>query len=430
MAKVATVRFSRKDIEDAIRLGNSTAESLMSGNVNDPALDEIANASDFLSSLLTKDAEAMRLDGVTSIEDYFDDAKKPGVANMVQEAIDIIRNGKPAMTTTASFVTDRDENSDPKPLEDAKIPQIASRKEAEMKKAEVTPAEPVEPTPAPAAPPAAATPAPVTTAPQTMDEMVKALGSEALNEMVTALAGLKTFKTDKAAQGLLVLLGEEYLQRPIQVEDKTAAALGISPQWKSVIQAMRVALIPEPAKTASIFAEKGFTPARVSFLLRRKGSLFIEKKIASWTAQSDNTMKVEEDGGRTPEISQAHGLTDDNTGISRPSTVVPAKFAGDISANSAVKKAEGYANQLRNLYLEAKQIASVNETRPVRDALETIYAASVKMGEAIKTLANQARQEEDEKEAQRLDDKKKEASVSFGGLVLASEEEEEESSEE
>jgi len=155
------------------------------------------------------------------------------------------------------------------------------------------------------------------------------------------------------------------------------------------------------------------------------------EKIASaggnggW-ATSYKPMEVDEDGGRTPEIGEAHGMLDDNTGIDHPATVMPIKLnqqspktaAGEMSTSSAVKKSESLGNDLKKMYLEAKSLTGVNDTRAVREAVEMIFRAGDAFDQATKALNKQHQQEESEAEAQEIKAKNKKSS-SFGGLAVA-----------
>lgn len=150
-------------------------------------------------------------------------------------------------------------------------------------------------------------------------------------------------------------------------------------------------------------------------------SRFSSKRKASWTSQNEKTMEVESGGDRVPEVAEAHGKLEDHTGIVKTKVILPEKFAAEIATSTAVKKADGLADTLKKTYLDAKVLTTVNDSRPVRDAVESIYHASVRMGEAVKTLAKQQEQEDaDEAAAQKkLKDSKTSAVFNLGGLVIA-----------
>jgi hypothetical protein len=140
-------------------------------------------------------------------------------------------------------------------------------------------------------------------------------------------------------------------------------------------------------------------------------------------------MEVDEDGGRTPEIGEAHSKLEDNTGISHPDTTMPiklneqqslkasAKNAADKSTSKAVKEAEQIGNDLKKMYLDAKSLTAVNDTRPVREAVEAIFRAADMFDEATKTLNKQDQQEKSEAEAAEIKAKNKKSA--FEGLALA-----------
>lgn len=94
--------------------------------------------------------------------------------------------------------------------------------------------------------------------------------------------------------------------------------------------------------------------------------------------------------------------------------------AAEISTASALKKSEDLGDKLKALYLEAKIISTVNDTRPVRDAIEAIYVAARKFEDASKVLNKLNQQEEQEEEAAKaaLKDKKSSKKAFFGGLNL------------
>ena len=255
-----------------------------------------------------------------------------------------------------------------------KSKMIARRKQAAPP---VTPAAPAPPKPVAAPPPVPGVGAPpVPTAPQeyqSTDEALKAVSTDVLASMVKALVGGKEFANDKAAQFLIETMTAELKTRPVQVEDG------------------------EPRLASN-------------------------KKKAGWISVNDKTMDLEEGGDRVPEIAEAHGKLEDHTGIVKTRVVLPEKLAAaEISTASAVKKAEGYVASLKNTYLESKVLSTVNGTRPVREAVESIYAASLRMADATKTLAKQQEQEEEESEKARkaLETKKSSSKYKLGGLMVA-----------
>jgi hypothetical protein len=101
------------------------------------------------------------------------------------------------------------------------------------------------------------------------------------------------------------------------------------------------------------------------------------------------------------------------------------KVAADVTTDKAIKLAESAADKLKALYLDSKPITSVNESRPVREAVESIFSAMEMMGEALKVLVKQKHQEEEEAEAAKAVANRKKSSR-LGGLHLAAADREEE----
>jgi ribosomal protein L37AE/L43A len=186
----------------------------------------------------------------------------------------------------------------------------------------------------------------------------------------------------------------------------------------------------------------------------------------SWFVHNEDTLKVKEDGGRTPEIAEAHGLEDEGPAkLDRPATELPSKFAADtmyctkchkdahtktskgltrcadcgsvlftspeaqggnisatgknvvaadeVSASKALKQVEKLAERLKEMYLDAKEVTEANDSRPVREAVEAIYRAYDLLGQAAKVLGKQQMQEQAEEDAvkQKEKGKKKKGSL-------------------
>jgi len=120
-----------------------------------------------------------------------------------------------------------------------------------------------------------------------------------------------------------------------------------------------------------------------------------------------DTGDVIESGGRTPEIEAAHKEIDDNTGIKRPATEAPIKFASDMTTGKAVKLMERVGEDLKKLYLEVKPVTQVLDSRPVRDAVESVFRAYDFFGEGVKAINKLRIQEENEAAAVEVKDKNK-----------------------
>lgn len=156
-------------------------------------------------------------------------------------------------------------------------------------------------------------------------------------------------------------------------------------------------------------------------------------KIASYGGgwnTSYKPMEVDEDGGRTPEIAEAHAGLEDNTGIDHPETVMPiklneqqgkksAKVAAEMTSGKAVKQSETLGNDLKKMYLDAKSLTTVNDTRAVREAVESIFRAADMFDEATKALNKQHQQEESEAAAAEVREKSKGKKSSLNDLALA-----------
>ena len=237
-----------------------------------------------------------------------------------------------------------------------------------------------------------ATPAP---APQTSKEPIpeggtfdiSTLSSEALSKAVKALASISEFEQDKSAQALIEAMTAELKTRPIENDEEKAPAQ------------------PAPAAPAPVMS-----------------SLFGGLKLASWFTTDGDELDVVEGGERVKEIGEAHSELDDNTGISRPTTVKSIKLASDMNISKAVKQSEKLGQDLRNLYLEAKSLTNVNDTRPVREAVESIFQAANLFNDATKTLNKQLMQEQQTEEAIKIKENNSKKKSSFGGLAIASEE--------
>lgn len=141
----------------------------------------------------------------------------------------------------------------------------------------------------------------------------------------------------------------------------------------------------------------------------------------AWSTDHNEKGNVLEDGGRTPEVAEAHGMLDEAPAkLDRPESTNPMKFAADMSTSKALKQSESLGNDLKKMYLDAKSLTDVNDTRPVREAVEAIFRAADMFDEATKTLNKQHQQEESEAAAQEIKAKGKKSALA--GLALAASE--------
>jgi hypothetical protein len=137
-----------------------------------------------------------------------------------------------------------------------------------------------------------------------------------------------------------------------------------------------------------------------------------------WSTDVNEKGKIVEDGGNLPEVAEAHAAKDEAPArLDRPATTAPIKLAADMTCSKAVKQSESLGDQLKKMYLEAKGLTSVNDTRPVREAVESIFRSADMFDEATKALNKQQQQEESEAAAQEIKAKNKKSS--YAGLALA-----------
>jgi hypothetical protein len=285
--------------------------------------------------------------------------------------------------------------------------------------------------------------------------------AETLTKLIKALSTDEDLVNDKAVAELIADATEQLISRPPVVDEAPAAAAPAT--TAPVAPAAPAEALPRAAarKKAGPLMEK-FTPEEQS--LTETGPLGALRKLLYTLDGSENKYQIlglvektlnevpepanrndavlasrrrkRADGGayfisgpldieegktsEVPEIAEAHGKTKDNTKITRPETENIEKFAGDLSLSSAVKKSEDFGDKLKALYLDAKCLTSVNETRPVRDAVESIFHAAKAFAEASKVLNKQSQQEKFDEEAEAARLKEKKSSRVLGFLNIAS----------
>jgi hypothetical protein len=218
---------------------------------------------------------------------------------------------------------------------------------------------------------------------------------------------------------------------------------------------------------------------------KKEGSSFevvaVRKDAAAegswWINVHEQTGDIEESGGRTPEVEEAHGKVDERPAkLDRPETTLPEKLGANEStciardcgkqfdkskpesrdtktlrsfwqkycptcrtkgnaggspveekkaasdpmkASTALKKVEALADRLKEMYLDAKEICDANDSRPVREAVEAIYRAYGLLGNAAKVLGKQDMQEKAEADAVEAKGKAKKKGGLLDSLVLA-----------
>jgi hypothetical protein len=383
-----------------VQEGRILVEQLLSSNSHDSRLDQLQEIIGFLESIIKKSPTDMQQDGVATLDDYLDDAVQPEMAQKIKQDVDMIAKIKNAAPNTGSPVVqasgsdnwtdDRDKDGKPKTPEVVEVPRLAGKKEAgdviQM--------------------PAKKTPKP--------EADINQLSSDTLAKMQKALAGSEDLMNDKAAQAFIAAIAQTLMNRPVEVEQEAAPAA--------------------PAAGAPAPAAAPPAPAQVPIAASVLGGLSIvadeegNTKVAtsqggSWFVTNQETGKIEEDGGRTPEIAEAHSKLEDNTGIKRPATELPSKFAaGDMTTGKAVKIVDKLGDELKRLYFEAKPVTEVLDSRPVREAVEAIYRAYDLMGEAAKVLNKQHIQEQAEEKAIEVKEKNNKKSSVLFSLSLVGEE--------
>ncbi len=471
--KKSTTLVSVQTAKDAIQIGKSLLNAYMADDVNGPQVDKLAEAVDHLEGLLTQQ-------GVTNVEELFDDAISPETARQAKNEVDMIaqmrREQRPAKVTSQpaaqptmaadekaaasgsdQFVTDRDEAGNPKAPEKAEVPRLAAKK----KEAQPEVAPPVV-APAPAAPAAGG---------GSLDALFAKLPSDFLADLVKKLTCLEGFEQDKDVQAAVENLAGKLQARPVEAapvpgapaaaptasakkadfggkqappfgkkdeekkDDKKASFGGL--RMIAADEEKKVAVAP-PGSENVIHGLKEESdvdnPFAVAWSMYNKGDKMsavkeaagVLAKMASgaaggaWSTDQDKG-KVVEDGGRTPEVGEAHSKIDESPAkLDRPQTTLPIKLAGEMSTAKAVKEAERLGNELKKTYLDAKSICTVNDSRPVREFVEAIFRAGDMADEAVKTLNKQVMQEESEEEATKI--KKDKKSSSLKGLSLAASE--------
>lgn len=450
--KKATTIVSKQTLEQAVQEARGAVERLMESAPKDSRIDQLQNAISFLESIINKSSVEMQQEGAATLDDYLDDAVMPEMAQKIKQDVDMIANTKnatpqqtqeaPIATATIAsgsdnWVNDREEDGKPKTPELAEVPRMAAA---------------VAPAPAPA-PPVKKPNADITQ-----------LSSDTLAKMQKALAGSEDLMNDKAAQAFIAAIAEELMNRPVEVEapEAPAPAAGAAPlpvaaafgglslvaadndggdkfavtsPDVSVDQKVRKALehaavsIHHPAcKCKGAYSANPEKYCTCHVYKAQDALHSLGKKASgqggSWFVNDGDTGSVTESGGRTPEIAEAHSEVDDNTGISRPATVAPIKLAAEMTTSKAVKMVERLADQLKALYLEAKPVTTVLDSRPVREAVESVYRAYDMLGEAAKVLNKLNMQEEQEAAALEVKDKNKKKSSVLFGLTLAANDEE------
>ncbi len=473
--KKSTIILSLETVRDAITIGKSLLQKYEAEGTNDP---QVEQAVQHLEGLLTSQPDQMQSEGAVNVEDYFDDAILPEVARQAKNEVDMIaqkrREARPVQAATQStqpvaqpqktsavgndqFVSDRDEKGNPKAPEKAEVPRLAAKKKEAV------------PVPVPAAPPAAA-PKPAVGG-GAFDSLLDKLPSDVLAKWVKDLTGNEAFEQDKDVQAAVESLAGKLQARPVEAapaapgaapmaqaasakkaeafggkqappfgkkdekkdekkDDKKASISGLNfvaaeqekvavapPGSENVVHALKKEDVDNPFAVAWSMYNKGDKMSAV------KAAAEVLSKMASgaaggaWSTDQDKG-NITEDGGRTPEVGEAHSKIDEAPArLDRPATTLPIKLAGEMTAQKAVKEAERLGKELKQTYLDAKAICTVNDSRPVREFVESIFRAGSMADEAVKTLNKLVMQEESEEAAAKIREKSNKKS-SFKGLAL------------
>jgi hypothetical protein len=194
------------------------------------------------------------------------------------------------------------------------------------------------------------------------------------------------------------------------------------PHSENVVHALKdESGVDNPFAVAWSMHNKGDKMSAVKSAIAAVHSILASGSAGSWFVGSGEPADMTEDGGRLPELAEAHrGLDYSPMRVERPATTAPIqlnKQAAEMTTSKAVKQAEQLGNDLKKMYLEAKSLTQVNDTRVVREAVESIFRAGDMMDNALKALGKQHEQEENEAAAQEIKAKNKKSNV--GGLALA-----------
>ena len=273
------------------------------------------------------------------------------------------------------------------------------------------------------------------------------LSSKALAAMVKALASVdkEELINDKAASHLIEQMTSELSKRPAEpAEDgqpvpapaPTASPAPSAPPVAPVTASSKVAVLPSK-EWDDVYKElkhkhKVDNPAAVVWSMYDKGFRPHKKESSYW---NQDTGVVEE--GNLSDVNEArteakgaygHALGWEGAKVPEGERPIDlrGKFAGKraagpLSAEQACRKARDIQERLNKLYMDAKPITTANDSRPVRDAVESVYRAAIALDEAARVLEKQQKAEDEadkQQQAVQKEERKAAASGLFGGLVL------------
>lgn len=212
---------------------------------------------------------------------------------------------------------------------------------------------------------------------------------------------------------------DEQEQRMHPEEGEFEMESSAPPHSEEVVHALKKEKgVDNPFAVAWSMHNKGDKMSAVKAAIAAVNHILASAGGAGFVNDVDEKGKIVEDGGNLPEVAEAHAAKDEAPArLDRPATTAPMKLAADMTTGKAVKQSEGLGNDLKKMYLDAKGLTGVNDTRAVREAVESIFHAADRFDEATKALNKQHQQEESEAAAQEIKAKNKKSAV--GGLALA-----------
>ena len=489
--KKANILVSPQVLQQALQEAKELEPILRS--TNDPRLPKLLNMYKWLSGSTQPDDQ---------LENSLDDATSPQVANFTRENVEWISQlkqeldphveqteippvwGQQASAGGDPWVTDRDAEAKPEPLERVEVPRLSSAKKDAARKIAQPGAAGAAPAATPMPMPPAASPSPAAKGGGSID--TNQMSSEALAAGIEAWAKTKDLVNDKATVKAIEVLTNALGGRPAEPAPVAAPAAAAAPkaaaadfsggepsgdpevvggpnlsfgglntaaaEEEKTASGSKVAVTPPGISEKTMHELKDEYPGEkdkayaTAWSIHNKKEGTLREKLAqmhreldayvlriaagdqggSWFVEDQDTMDVKEDGGRTPEIAEAHGLEDlgpaklDKHETTLPITLNGSKQAADaMTAAKALKKVEKLADQLKNAYLDAKEITEANDSRPVREAVEAIYRAYDMLGLAAKVLGKQQMQEDAEEEAIKVKEKGKKKGSLLDSLALA-----------
>jgi hypothetical protein len=478
--KKSTILLSIDTAKDAVNIGKSLLSAYQAEGKNDPQLEQavkhleelLASQPDQMQSEGAMSVEDYFDDAVlpevarqakNEVDMIAQKRREQRPAQITQKAPVQAPAAKPQMAadekTSAAgndaYSTDRDEQGNPKAPEKAEVPRLAAKKK------EAQPEPPAAVAPAPAAPAAPAAGG------GSLDALFAKLPSDFLADLVKKLTSLEGFEQDKDVQAAVENLAGKLQQRPVEAAPAPAAPGVVASAKKAeafggkqappfgkkdeakkdekkddkkasvarlglnFVAAEKVAVAP-PGREDQVKAlkkEDVDNPYAVAWASYNKGDkkgalraahqVIAKFAAAGFFSWDQSTGDVTESGGRTPEIGEAHSKIDEAPAhLERPTTTLPIKLAGEMTAQKAVKEAERLGQELKQTYLDAKSICTVNDSRPVREFVESIFRAGAMADEAVKTLNKQVMQEESEEAAAKVREKGNKKSA-LNDLTLA-----------